>query len=103
MSSDLVNYGFATLLFLGGAMGYLKSGSVASIVASSVFASLISIAQYKQEPRAVIGVSLVLAGMMGYRALNSGKMMPGGLIAVLGYACAGLPIGVRSVVGTVSR
>ena len=76
---------------LGGAMGYAKKGSTASLVAGLTFGGLlvgsgVLITQgelYKGHALAS-GVTGTMALAMGKRYMSSGKFMPAGLVCSLG-------------------
>lgn len=68
-------------------MGFVKAGSVASLVAGLVFGVVAGVGAYltSKNPRNVwvsLGVSGALAVVMGIRFLNSWKFMPAGLMAL---------------------
>ncbi|KDE04752.1 hypothetical protein MVLG_04808 [Microbotryum lychnidis-dioicae p1A1 Lamole] len=89
MDADTIfGYVAASLIAFGGAMGYLKRGSVASLVSGGGSGALLLWGVYQQTKNRrqvglIVGVSLVLIGMMGPRALRSGKFMPSGLVTLL--------------------
>ncbi|CCG84518.1 protein of unknown function [Taphrina deformans PYCC 5710] len=70
MSADYFGLSYASLTLLGGLIGFLKAGSVASLVASSVCASAIyyGISQNQRiggDAKVIVGVSLLLLGFFG--------------------------------------
>ena len=87
---------FGALTVLGGAAGYFRKGSKASLLAgvgcgSLLIGSGIMISGENQfEGHALASLtSGVMAAGMGQRYLKSSKFMPAGLVAVLGAAsCA---------------
>ncbi|KAI9504261.1 Transmembrane protein 14C [Coemansia spiralis] len=87
MPLDLLGLAFATFVALGGAIGYLKSNSVASLVSGLVFGALISLSAQlaagnaKNYNLAPAAVCLVLFLVMGSRFMNSKKLMPAGMVA----------------------
>ncbi|KAG8571752.1 hypothetical protein GDO81_011772 [Engystomops pustulosus] len=86
MGVEWFGFGYAALVATGGIIGYAKAGSVPSLAAGLLFGGLAGLGAYQmsQDPKNVL-VSLIasgtLAGVMGYRFYNSGKMMPAGIIA----------------------
>lgn len=106
--TDIFGLSYAGFTLLGGLIGLLKAGSVASLVASTVCASAIYYgvsqnAKVNGDPRIVFGVSLLLLGFFGnkYRFefdpgrllmdRKTGKVMPAlvmtlySLAAVINY------------------
>ena len=93
-----VNLSFGGLVMLGGAYGYLKKGSKASLAAGMTVGSILigsgyliafsDDQQYTGHVTAAVS-SGVLAAAMGKRFLSTSKFMPAGLVATLGVAaCA---------------
>merc|ERR1711997_1007357 len=86
--ADLVAYAYAAAVTAGGVMGYVKKGSIVSGMMGLAFGSLAGYGAYQtsKDPSNYylsLGVSTVLTGVMGSRALNSGKFMPAGMVAIL--------------------
>ncbi|KPP64887.1 transmembrane protein 14C-like [Scleropages formosus] len=86
MSVDWLAYGYSALVACGGILGYIKAGSIASLVAGLLFGGLAGFGSYQMShnPKNVwvfLGASGTLAGVMGFRFLNSWKFMPAGLAA----------------------
>ncbi|KAI8074900.1 transmembrane protein 14C-like protein [Gongronella butleri] len=86
--TDYLGYLYSLLVFSGGIVGYVKAGSVASLVASTTFGSLSAYGAYlvSRDPRNVafsFVVCLALLIVMGVRFSKSGKFMPAGLVSVL--------------------
>eukprot|EP00914_Ancora_sagittata_P012904 GHVO01024930.1.p1 GENE.GHVO01024930.1~~GHVO01024930.1.p1 ORF type:complete len:101 (+),score=11.60 GHVO01024930.1:76-378(+) len=85
---DILGAGYAAVIAAGGIMGYVKAGSTVSMMMGLLFGGVSGFGAYQmgQDPKN-FGVLLlssgVLTGVMGYRALNSGKFMPAGLVASL--------------------
>ncbi|XP_060221066.1 transmembrane protein 14C-like [Meriones unguiculatus] len=78
-------FGYIALVAIGGIIGYAKAGSVASLAAGLFFGGLAGLGAYQlsQDPRNVwvfLATSGTLAGIIGMRFYNSGKLMPAGLI-----------------------
>merc|ERR1712168_760232 len=91
MPTDYVGYAYASAVALGGAIGYVKAGSIPPLGAGLLFGSVLGYGAYQlsENPNnyyLTLGTSTVLGGMMGMRFLNSGKFMPPGLIAALSLA-----------------
>ncbi|KAM8838877.1 transmembrane protein 14C-like isoform 1-T2 [Synchiropus picturatus] len=87
MALDLMGFGYAALVTVGGIVGYLKAGSFMSLLAGLVFGSLSAAGAYlsSQDPNNVwlsLGSSGTLAVVMTLRFLNSWKFMPAGLMAL---------------------
>jgi uncharacterized membrane protein (UPF0136 family) len=80
---------YALLLAAGGAIGYLKAGSRASLIAGSISAVAavtalgLSVANYKLGVPLGLILSIALFLLFGYRyAVKTRKFMPSGLLAV---------------------
>ncbi|VDO35472.1 unnamed protein product [Haemonchus placei] len=81
---DQVNPWYAALLTAGGVIGYLKAGSVPSLIAGAGSGAIVAAFTFLDLPYktlAVAGVSGVLTYVMGMRFANSHKIMPAGVIA----------------------
>jgi uncharacterized membrane protein (UPF0136 family) len=81
---------YAVLLGLGGAIGYLKAGSRASLIAGSISAAVAVVALALSIAYKNFGVtlglilSITLFILFGYRyAVKTRKFMPSGLLAVV--------------------
>ncbi|XP_011496513.1 PREDICTED: transmembrane protein 14C [Ceratosolen solmsi marchali] len=88
MAIDIPGFAYAAAVGAGGIMGYVKSNSIASITAGLLFSSILGYGAYRttQDPQnygIALGTNLILSGMMGYRFLNTGKVMPAGIITVI--------------------
>ncbi|GAM25081.1 hypothetical protein SAMD00019534_082560, partial [Acytostelium subglobosum LB1] len=85
--STHINYTMATLTLAGGIIGYAKAKSIPSLVAGTSFALLYTASGVLIEKNPQMGhgmtavISLILASTMGKRAIKTGKIMPGGLVA----------------------
>lgn len=91
MTVDIVGFVYAGVVAAGGIMGYVKAGSVPSLAAGLVFGSALSYGAYQMSvhpPNYVpqLVTSSILAGVMGYRFYNSGKIMPAGIVCILSVA-----------------
>ena len=80
---------FGLLTIVGGAIGYVKAGSTASIVAGAISGIALIVAAFLLPTNAAVGlviagvVSIALAGRFIPAFMKTGKMMPAGLMAVL--------------------
>ena len=86
-------FGMGGLVLVGGAVGFLRRGSTASLMAGTVVGSLylgsgwlISKGEARDGHLLAATTSAVLAGSMGARAARTGKMFPPGAIALLALA-----------------
>ncbi|KAL6731838.1 hypothetical protein Aduo_002664 [Ancylostoma duodenale] len=89
MQPEQVSPWYAGLLMVGGVVGYLKAGSVPSLVAGAGSGAIVAAFTFLDLPYktlAVAGVSGVLSYVMGMRFANSHKIMPAGVIAVASIA-----------------
>lgn len=67
---------------------FILSGSIPSLGMGLLFGSLIGLGAYQTSNNpnnyyTALGTSIALGGFMGKRFLDSGKMMPAGLIAAV--------------------
>jgi uncharacterized membrane protein (UPF0136 family) len=80
---------FGVLTIAGGVVGYVKAGSVASIVAGSVTGVLLLVAAFLLPEHHAIGlatafiVSLLLAAQFVPKFIRTGRIMPPGTMSVL--------------------
>ena|SRR5436190_22952870 len=80
---------FGILTVVGGVVGYIKAGSVASIIAGLITGVLLLVAAFLLPEHRAIGlataliVSLLLAAQFVPKFLKTGRMMPAGLMSVL--------------------
>ena len=80
---------FGLLTIVGGVIGYVKAGSTASIIAGSISGIALLIAAFLIQGNPALGliiagvVSLVLAGRFIPSFMQTGKIMPAGLMALL--------------------
>ncbi|GAA5869445.1 hypothetical protein JCM16303_000472 [Sporobolomyces ruberrimus] len=80
---ELFGFVSAALISVGGFMGYLKRGSVASLVAGGGSGALLAYGVNARDPRIVTGVAGVLFAAMGSRVVKGGRFMPAGLVTLL--------------------
>jgi len=80
-------YLVAATIVVGGAVGFIKAGSVMSLAAGGLAGLALAYAgtqiPSKFGYQLSIVIALVLGIMMGVRYLNSGKFMPAGLVSTL--------------------
>jgi uncharacterized membrane protein (UPF0136 family) len=80
---------FGALTIIGGIVGYVKAGSVASIIAGSITGVLLLVAAFLLPEHRMIGlatafiVSLLLAAQFVPKFLRTGRVMPAGMMAIL--------------------
>ena len=85
MSADqIILLIFAILLEAGGAMGFIKAGSKASVIASTAFALVIFLFIFDVIPIEYAWTVLAfLVLFFGSRFARSKKFMPNGMMAIL--------------------
>lgn len=89
-------FGFGALTVAGGVLGFVKAKSRASLIAGSIAGSLLMMAGYLANDRSTEGFRLGLAlslaltirFLLAYR--RNKKVMPAGIIVVLGIVGAAL-------------
>jgi uncharacterized membrane protein (UPF0136 family) len=80
---------FGILTIAGGIVGYVKAGSVASIVAGSITGVLLLVAAFLLPEHHTVGlatafvVSLLLAAQFVPKFLRTGRVMPAGMMSIL--------------------
>jgi uncharacterized membrane protein (UPF0136 family) len=80
---------FGVLTIAGGVVGYVKAGSVASIVAGAITGVLLLVAAFLLPEHRAIGlaaaliVSLLLAAQFVPKFIRTGKVMPAGIMSIL--------------------
>ncbi|CAN5590383.1 hypothetical protein BH20VER1_BH20VER1_03010 [soil metagenome] len=80
---------FGVLTILGGVMGYIRAGSLASIIAGSISGILILVAAFLLPGNVVAGlalggvISLLLAGRFLPAFIRTGEFMPAGMMSIL--------------------
>ena len=85
---DVLSVLLGFIVISGGLVGYLKAGSIPSLVAGLVFGILIFIGSYFSSRDAtnvypLLVTCVILFGLMAWRFLKSYKFMPAGLVASL--------------------
>jgi uncharacterized membrane protein (UPF0136 family) len=80
---------FGALTIAGGIVGYVKAGSVASIIAGSITGILLLVAAFLLPQHRAIGlatafiISLLLAAQFVPKFIRTGRAMPAGMMAIL--------------------
>jgi len=80
---------FGILTIAGGIVGYVKAGSVASIVAGGITGVLLLAAAFLLPEYRIVGlataciVSLLLAAQFVPKFLRTGRVMPAGMMSIL--------------------
>jgi uncharacterized membrane protein (UPF0136 family) len=80
---------FGVLTVVGGVIGYVKAGSVASIIAGSITGVLLLVAAFLLSDHRAAGlatafiISLLLAAQFVPKFIRTGKVMPAGMMSIL--------------------
>jgi uncharacterized membrane protein (UPF0136 family) len=80
---------FGVLTIAGGVVGYVKAGSVASIIAGSITGVLLLVAAFLLPEHRAIGlatafiISLLLAAQFVPKFIRTGRVMPAGMMSIL--------------------
>jgi uncharacterized membrane protein (UPF0136 family) len=80
---------FGALTIIGGVIGYVKAGSLPSIIAGAITGILLLVAGWilpaNRAAGLVVGllVSVLLAGQFVPKFIRTGKVMPAGLMSIL--------------------
>jgi uncharacterized membrane protein (UPF0136 family) len=80
---------FGILTIAGGVIGYVRAGSMPSIIAGSISGILLLVAAFLLPDHRVAGlatgliISLLLAGQFIPKFIRTGKAMPAGMMSVL--------------------
>ena len=80
---------FGLLTIAGGVVGYVKAGSVASIIAGSITGVLLLVAAFLLPEHRAVGlataliISLLLAAQFIPKFLRTGTVMPAGTMSIL--------------------
>ncbi|BEI93932.1 uncharacterized protein CcaverHIS019_0603910 [Cutaneotrichosporon cavernicola] len=85
---DIPGFVYASLVTAGGLMGFIKRGSVASLVAGGGSGLIAGWGAYRvshnpKDVRVSLAVAVILTLLMGKRFIASGKFMPAGLVTAL--------------------
>ena len=84
MTQNVVLWIFIVFLLAGGLVGFLKAGSKASLIASSIFALPLVLAALGVIPAVVADVVLgILLVYMAVKFSKTRKLMPSGVMAIL--------------------
>ncbi|KAI8922560.1 transmembrane protein 14C-like protein [Powellomyces hirtus] len=86
--TDYFAYAYAALIFVGGVVGFIKAGSLISLLMGTVTGTLLGIGarQASADPSRIyllLAISTALMVVMGMRYANSGVFMPAGLVSVI--------------------
>jgi uncharacterized membrane protein (UPF0136 family) len=80
---------FGVLTIAGGVVGFVRAGSVASIIAGSITGVLLLVAAFLLPEHRAIGlatafiISLLLAAQFAPKFIRTGRVMPAGMMSVL--------------------
>jgi uncharacterized membrane protein (UPF0136 family) len=80
---------FGILTIAGGVIGYVRAGSMPSIIAGSISGILLLVAAFLLPDHRVAGlatgliISLLLAGQFIPKFIRTGKAMPAGMMSIL--------------------
>ena len=80
---------FGVLTIAGGVVGYVKAGSMASIIAGSITGVLLLVAGFVLPEHRAIGlataliISLLLAAQFVPKFIRTGRVMPAGTMSIL--------------------
>src|SRR4030095_7512483 len=80
---------FGVLTIAGGVVGYVKGGSVPSIIAGSITGVLLLVAAFLLHEHRAIGlatafiISLLLAAQFAPKFIRTGRVMPAGMMSIL--------------------
>jgi uncharacterized membrane protein (UPF0136 family) len=80
---------FGALTIVGGIVGYVKAGSMASIVAGSITGVLLIVAAFLLPQHRAVGlatgfvISLLLAAQFVPKFIRTGRVMPAGMMSIL--------------------
>lgn len=95
-SGQIVLWVYIALLLAGGFMGFVKAGSKASLIASSIFAAVLALFALGFLPfQYHLIVLAILLFFFGKRYLKSKKFMPSGLMVFLTIVALALGLVLR--------
>jgi len=89
---------FATLVMVGGVIGFIKAKSKASLIAGVVAGALLDLAGILLTPHPELGlgigvaVTILLLGRFAPAFFRTRKFMPAGMILLLGLISLGLSV-----------
>ncbi|XP_018564550.1 transmembrane protein 14 homolog [Anoplophora glabripennis] len=91
MPADFPGFIYAGAVAAGGIFGYYRAGSIPSLAAGLLFGSALAYGAYEVSKDSSnysvqLATSSILAGIMGYRFYNTGKIMPAGVVCLLSVA-----------------
>ncbi|KAI8819674.1 transmembrane proteins 14C-domain-containing protein [Fimicolochytrium jonesii] len=90
---DYFAYAYAGIVFIGGVIGFVRAGSLVSLLFGTFSGTLLGIGARQVSANGknfqlLLGISATLLLIMGMRFANSGKFMPAGLVALIsGVSC----------------
>ncbi|XP_022730865.1 protein FATTY ACID EXPORT 2, chloroplastic-like [Durio zibethinus] len=93
--SQKLTLGYAALVGVGGAMGYMKSGSQKSLLSGGLSAALLYYVYTVLPTKPVfasslgLGISAALLGVMVSRFKRSGKIFPAGVVSLVSLVMTG--------------
>lgn len=76
---------YSGLLVIGGLIGFISAGSMASLIMSTIFAFLILFSLYLENQYLTTGLIAFLTLFFTYRAFQTGKFMPPGMLALITF------------------
>jgi len=98
-NNETLFYISGSIVGAGGIYGFLKSRSVVSLVAGSFLGGgyllggyYIANKNYQRGHEVALGTSALITGIMGSRFLRTKKIMPAGILTLLGLSCSGVSL-----------
>ncbi|GAA5802882.1 transmembrane protein 14C-like protein [Helicostylum pulchrum] len=86
--TDVIGYCYGLIVLSGGAIGYLKAGSIMSLLAGAIFGFLAAYGAYLDSKVLALVTSLLLLSVMGPKFYRGRKFMPAGLVTILSIIMA---------------
>lgn len=77
---------YASLLFVGGFIGYLMAHSVPSLVMGIVSASIFAVLSFQKSmlaARLTMGLTALMTGFFAYRFILTSKFFPAGFMSIV--------------------